>query len=370
MRLVALLLSAHATTLERRRGRRSDAADAFTRAMEGAGVIVSAVESRARHRATNLTDVLRASTWARSTGLKTITAKMDLNALTAMPCRTTTEPRILSATYVSSRVANVFCAQPIAGGDCARYDVLLLFDRAAHIAARACSTTPFDGYGLSCGCDGAFARVVQKPSTFPLGPARLMRRRMGDCLPNGDLAALEAAVRNLTRTMGDRWGPAAGERVRGNGPYWPPFLENELQFAPSDALFALLEDAFLGVGVILVAGERRANAARRARAKAFAAWLGRARGHAVDVWSYVLRPLESPLDTIPRGVLSFVECVDGDDGSCDAYACPPEAAPRSYYRVPRDFAAERLPPATVWGHATAYARGGLFDALDDWILRH
>ena len=96
--------------------------------------------------------------------------------------------------------------------------MLLLFDRAAHIAARACSTTPFDGYGLSCGCDGAFARVVQKPSAFPLGPARLMRRRMGDCLPNGDLAALEAAVRNLTRTMGDRWGPAAGERVRGNGP--------------------------------------------------------------------------------------------------------------------------------------------------------
>ena len=217
--------------------------------------------------------------------------------------------------------------------------------------------------------DALAASIAATPRGYSVlrrrGVREALRRRRGF----GDAAGRTTR----RRPRGARRATTTGEAPARRRPlerYWPPFLENELQFAPSDALFALLEDAFLGVGVILVAGERRANAARRARAKAFAAWLGRARGHAVDVWSYVLRPLESPLDTIPRGVLSFVECVDGDDGSCDAYACPPEAAPRSYYRVPRDFAAERLPPATVWGHATAYARGGLFDALDDWILRH
>ena len=195
-----------------------------------------------------------------------------------------------------------------------------------------------------CGCAGLKRIVRAPPPRLGTSHRELQRLRAGECLPAGDLDALEAATKNLTRRLGDRWGAAAGERVRARGLYWPAFWENELQFAATRAVLAAFETAFLGVGVILVAGERGANARRRARAEAFAAWIGRVRGgSAADVWAYA-RPRRSlPARTTPRNIHMPA-------------AASPRRASAEYLRPRRGVAAARLRGISTYTSPPQYPR--------------
>jgi hypothetical protein len=259
-----------------------EGSSSFEVAMHGAGVLVLAADSRVIWPTLHQTfgDLLNATRW--------------------MPWDDSASPPMLSLSYTSARVPNVFCAQPTFDAlGCGAHDVLLLFRSSPELLKFACSISLHDACGrnlcrrerraqvLSQFRSGANPRSTLRSRTRRTCPGRHELERAaalcdlqggteegaGRCTTTGAagleeaMLAFQAACRvppAPATAPATTSGPAAGP-VRSNTSFeesptcWGRnrgALHNELQFmAPSThEIGRLLAMALIGVGVIGVGG--------------------------------------------------------------------------------------------------------------------
>ena len=249
---------------------------AFEAAMHGSGVIVMAVDSRVvnnrKHK--TLASLLRATRWSMSG-----------------------PARWLSASHLSVRVPNVFCAQPIQKTrNCGAFDLLLLFRASIAMWSKACSVTLSD----SCAqpfCERKTFRPTAHqhaiPSVRPCSSATARSlcqdRTPGRCRvqPTEEgVRDLEATMLSFQRTCGNgSSGFSRSRTCRISGLIG--MLFNEWQFR--EAVVPAFEAGLIAVGSIRVAGVSNGTL-RRCRAQRLSADLRSRFGLSTEVWEYTIQP--------------------------------------------------------------------------------
>ena len=318
-----------------------------------------------------------------------------LNATRWMPWDDPTSPPLVSMSYISARVPNVFCAQPTFDAmGCGAYDIILLFHNTAALWGSACACALNDACGRSlCSSYGKGARKLLRQ--VPMCPTRRetsedwalakqlctspggLRENVGRCLITEETRSRPASWTNLERAMrlfqqaclqapdGNTTfaiQPTCFGRNRGQ-------LHNELQFRAqtTDRLGAQLEAALIGVGVVTVAATD-ANSAKSAQlANASATRLCRARrlaralqgrfssnGRPLEVWRFELDPLQAlatpQLYTAPVFRSKAHSCVGGGGDKRSDFAAEPE---RVWNKRKRMWARRRPEPPSL-PHASFY----------------
>ena len=283
-------------------------ASAFGRAMHGAGVLVMAVDSRVispAHHA-SFDALLSATRWLPWAGSERLS------------------PPLLSLSYLSARVPNVFCAQPdVDALACGTHDVLLLFRATARLLGLSCAATLNDACGHSMCEPPMVSRAKRAGWLCPTSLDEPVERELaaGLCpLPGGCYGEfapgrctvtrspnatrrrlhLETAMRGFWRACRR---PAQAESTFAHMPTGgggTGALQNELQFLAgrgAHRLNAALEHALIGVGTINVVGSQLepASAARVCRARWLAAALSSKFGlRKLEVWRFAIDPALTP----------------------------------------------------------------------------
>ena len=145
--------------------------------------------------------------------------------------------KVLSFSYLSSRIPSLFCAQPWdSEWSCAAFDVLLLFEASGPLALEAaCSVSTHDAVGCSCGCRGAseihVCDVEWENRTYA---------NTSSCVSH-DAASLEASVLDFASRATRR-----GDACQTGGLY-----HNEVQLEATPKVYGALAARLVGVGVIV-----------------------------------------------------------------------------------------------------------------------
>ena len=337
---------------------------AFHEAMHGAGVLVMAADSRVIWPELHLSfgDLLNATRWT--------------------PWNDPKSPPLLSLSYVSARVPNVFCAQPhFDASGCGAHDVLLLFRNSPSLWRRACAVSLNDACGIGlCRLSSSTRRRRRCPhASEPQRAAALCEAvgggaaGAGRCLAEssaaleGAMQALQSACRSADANASASFAhqPTCWGRNRGA-------LHNELQFrAPiAGRIGAALEAALVAVGTIAVAAPSAhvgasasdalaaASAARLCRARRLAAALRTAlRLPRPEVWRFSIEPSLTPTAPLLYNAPEFCSrahsCVGGGCHKRADYSIEESAASgggdgRRPKRPKRT--APLLPRASNWGY--------------------
>ena len=309
-----------------------------------------------------------------------------LNATRWKPWDDPHSPPLLSMSYISKRVPNVFCAQPTFDATgCGAYDVVLLFRNSPVVWNRACACALNDACGRSlCSTFGWAGRKAQRQrmkcptSSEELSKARKLcnapggfSENAGRCLVKGSSggeigssSALEDAMRLFQRACHELLDtnttfatmPTCFGRNQGQ-------LHNELQFSAKTTgqLGGDLQSALLGVAAIGVGGlHANASTPRICRARRLAASLQSTfmpHGHPLEVWRFEMDPSLTPaapqLYTAPIFRSKAHSCVGGGGNKTSDFvvkvAPPVWNKRRRLYHRPRPVGPV-LPHASYWGY--------------------
>ena len=229
--------------------------------------------------------------------------------------------RVLSASFVSDRVPNTFCAQPMRDSrNCGTYDLLLLFEASRELWKASC----YRSLGDTCGyipkqCVPLDTLDEKSPPGCLINASVCSKydraRAAGRCQVRGP-EHLEAAMLNFQRTCFQSSSAAGGAALRPeevetcdriDTRFRPDFvnrgiLNNEVQFPCSDAMLTAFASALVGVGVITVKGGKgrageAASGVRRLKAQLARSTLTRklpTLTQPLELWEHTLDAHDGP----------------------------------------------------------------------------
>lgn len=262
--------------------------------------------------------------------------------------------RVVAASYISARVPNTFCAQPLWDHEaCGSYDSLLLVN-ASRLAVAACGAALHDA-----GCRNLCTAAIPDAETCHECTAYKGRATHKDphkdvlsCAFRGnswrrDLERAMQRVRSTCDANGGSWRPWK--------PPWDTLMSSEVQLRAETIRGGLIEDALLAVGTIVVddpvatlAWQRQkldaARHTRPCRSRLVATRLAARLGRPIEEWRFTIDASRGLRVAQPPRSYPMVP-LRGNQHHRQSLQFP----------VATDYGGLWVPPATAWGYFTKAA---------------